>query len=59
MALFGTDLQLQFPDGLRWFSLDLTEEGLRIVQRIAGQNEPRMRLFFAATDLLLSSLMRN
>jgi hypothetical protein len=59
MALFGTDLQLHFPDGLRWFGLDLREEGFGIVQIIASQNEPRRQLFFAAMDLLLSSLMRD
>jgi hypothetical protein len=33
MALFGTDLQFQFPDGLRGFSLDLTEEESKNVLR--------------------------
>jgi len=29
IAMFGTDLQLQFTDGLRRFRLDLTEERTR------------------------------
>lgn len=32
MAPIGGDLQLQFPDGLGWFGVDLTEREFEIVQ---------------------------
>lgn len=55
MALIGADLQLQFPDGLRWFSLDLMEKDFEIVKknRLRSRERTTKSAFICGTGLIV------